>query len=149
MDKRGGFTLVELVIVIAVLAVVLGAVFFTVSRRDTSRREILAAADILMSDIRYARQRAVASGARVIVSFNGANDTYTIRYFRYSWHIRQESLPSGITFEHAGFRTFEYLPRGTPSGGSSVTIISASHRLTISVVGSGGRVRISDFREVS
>ena len=149
MDKRKGFTLAELVVTLGVLAVLLGVVFFAVSRRDSSHREIFAAADILMSEIRYTRHRAIMQGEQVSINFDGVNSMYVISYRSPFRLIREGYLPDGITFAHGNVSAFHFRPRGTPSGGgSSVTIRSAHHRLTLSVVGSGGRVRISDFREV-
>ena len=146
--KRKGFTLAELIITLGVLALIMGAIFFTVSRRDTSTREIMAAADILMSDIRYTRQRAIMDGQRVAIAFDGATGRYTIYYAAPVRIIRQGYLPEGINFTHGNIRALHFRPRGTPSSGFSVSIRSEHHSLTLSVVGSGGRVRISDFREV-
>ena len=149
MNKRKGFTLAELVITLGVMAVVLGVVFFVVSRRDSSHRDIMAAADQLMSEIRYTRQRAIIEGERVAINFDGANGRYTIYYSAPFRLIRMGYLPEGITFTHGNRTAIHFLPRGTPSVGFSVAIRSTNHRLTLSVVGSGGRVRISDIREVS
>ena len=149
MNKRKGFTLIELMITLGVLAVVLGVIFFVVSRRDSSYREIFAAADLLKSEIRYARQRAIMEGEQVSINFDGANGRYTIHYAAPVRIIREGYLPEGISFAHGNRTSFRFRPRGTPSGGGySVTIRSANHRLTLSMVGSGARVRISNFWEV-
>ena len=148
MNKRRGFTLIELVVTLGVLTVVLGVVFFVVSRRDSSYREINSAAVLLKSEIRYARQRALLEGEQVSINFNGANGRYEIFYRSPFRSIRVGYLPDGITFAHGNITAFHFRPRGTPGQGFSVTIRSTNHRLTLSVVVSGGRVRISDIREV-
>ena len=148
MYKRKGFTLAELIVTLGVLTIVLGVIFFTVSRRDSSYRDIMAASNLLMSEIRYTRQRAIFEGERVAISFDGANGRYTIHYSAPFRIIREGYLPEGITFAHGNIRAVHFRPRGTPSSGFSVTIRSTNHRLTLSVVGSGGRVRISNFWEV-
>ena len=147
-NKRKGFTLAELIVTLGVITIVMGAIFFAISSRDSSRREILAAADLLMADIRYARQRAIMDDALVEIAFYGASDSYSIRYHYRRLPIRSVCLPDGIWFAHSNRREHHFRPRGTPSSGFSVTIRSEYHRLTLSVVGSGGRVRISDFQEV-
>ena len=139
MNKRKGFTLAELIITLAVMAILLGVIFFTVSRRDTSYRKINAASDQILADIRYARQRAISEGRRVAIRFNRDSDFYEIIYQFSDELIRKVYLPDGITISNGN--TLGFLPRGTPSGGSSIDITSEHHRARISVVGAGGRVR--------
>lgn len=148
MNKRRGITLAELIITLGILSVLSGVIFFTTSGRGCSRREIMAAADQLMSDIRYARQRAILEGEVVEIVFRGADNRYTIRYFTGRTVIREEYLPDGIWFMHNNIREYHFRPRGTPSMGFSIHLRSAHHGLTLSVVVSGGRVRVSDFWEV-
>ena len=148
MDKRKGFTLVELIVTLGVLAVVLGAVFFVVSRRDSSYREINAAANLLMAEIRYTRQMAILEGEQVSINFDGANGRYRIFYRAPFRLIREGYLPKGITFAHGNITAFHFRPRGTPGQGYSVIIRSSNHRLQLNVVGSGGRVRIYNIWEV-
>ena len=148
MDKRKGFTLIELIITLGVLAVVTGTIFFVVSGRNSTYREIFAAADQLMSGIRYTRQRAIMDDEVVEIVFHGATGKYTIRYRTGFNVIREGYLPGGVWFLHNNNRVYHFRPRGTPSGGFSIHLRSAHYGLTLSVVGSGGRVRISDFREV-
>ena len=149
MHKRKGFTLAELIITLGILTILMGALFFTISSRDSSHRELSATADQLMSDIRYARQRAIMDGERVQIVFDGANNRFIIRYYTARNNpIRVVYLPDGVWFLHNNNRIYHFRPRGTPSSGFSIVLRSAYHRLTLSVVGSGGRVRINDFREV-
>ena len=148
MNKRKGITLAELIVTLGVLTVILGVVFFVVSRRDGSHREILATADQLMSDIRYARQRAIMEGEIIQIVFQGSNGRYIIRYFSGLTVIREGYLPDSVWFVHNRDRFYHFRPRGTPSSGFSIYLRSAQHELTLSVVGSGGRVIRSEVREV-
>ena len=153
MNRRRGFTLIELVVTLGVLTVVLGAVFFTVSRRDSSRREIEMAGYQLLSDIRYARQRAIMDGERVQIVFDGANDRYIIRYHTYTVcnnPIKVVYLPDNVWFVHSrSNRVYHFRPRGTPSSGFTIQLRTEHHRLTLTVVPSGGRVRIYQIVEVN
>ena len=149
--KRRGLTLIELTVALGVMAVLAGAAVFAFSQRDASRRQILSAADQLMADIRYARQRAILSGRRVEIRFDVADGSYTIRYLNPTAEIRTGQVSEGVTVQlpQGNFVHLAFTPRGTPvRGGFSVILRTARHELRLSVVGSGGRVRISDFSEV-
>ena len=150
MDKRKGLTLAELIVTLGVLSVVLGLVFFVVSRRDSSYRELRAVAYQLVADIRYARQRAIMEGERVQIVFDGVNERLIIRYYSIRDNpIRVVYLPDGVWFVHnRDNRIYHFRPRGTPSSGFEILLRSAHHSLGIRVVPSGGRVRIYNFQEV-
>ena len=148
--KRRGFTLVELAVTLGVLSIVAAAIVFALPLRDISRREALAAAEQLMADIRYARQRAILSGRRVEIRFNEARDSFTIYYLTPLSPIRTVHVPEGVTvLLPQGSVNLAFTPRGTPvRGGFSAILRTSRHDVTVSVVGSGGRVRISSFLEV-
>ena len=147
--KRKGFTLLELIVSLGVLAIVSGVIFFVISRRDTSYREIMSATYLLMADIRYARQRAIIDGEDVEIVFYGMENRYTIRYFS-SWKIiREVRLPDNVWFMHSSDLKYHFRPRGTPSVGFTIDLCTVHHRMSVSVVASGGRVRYHDYREVN
>lgn len=146
--KRGGFTLLELAVALAAALIVSGIAAAALSDRGSSRRELLAAAETLASDIRHARQVALISGRRVAVFFDWQGGSYHIYYQSPYAAIRTARLPSGVDMSTApGRDVLGFLPRGTPSEGFSVGLSNRRHSVTLSVVGSGGRVRISETRE--
>lgn len=149
--KKRGFTLIELVCVLAVVSVLFAVVFYVHGRRERSHRTLAAISNVLLADIRYARRRAIVEGVQVGIRFDRARNRYCIIYPFPSPPevIRTVYLPEYVWI--AGFtrERLVFLPRGTPSGGGySVHIWADHHRATITVVASGGRVRISNFREV-
>ena len=148
MNKRKGFTLVELIITLAVFAILLGAVFITVSRKDSSRRSIDAASDQILADIRYARQRAISEGRNVAIKFYWRNNFYVIQHSP-SEPIRTVYLPDGINIcRSTGITTITYTPRGTPSRGDSIFIASEHYRARITVAVAGGRVELVSIERI-
>ena len=147
-NKRRGFTLAELIVTLGVLAVVSGAVFFAISGRDSSYREIRSAGYQILSDIRYARQRAVMDGETVEIVFHGSDGRYTIRYASPRASIREGRLPENVWFVHNRDRVYHFMSRGTPSEGFTIQLRTAHHRLDVRVVASGGRVRVYNLQEV-
>jgi len=74
--KDGGFTLVELVAVIVIVAILAAAAVPTMSNLDGSRAA--AAAKQLHSDVTFARQRAIATGTPSWVVFDTAAETWSV-----------------------------------------------------------------------
>ena len=147
-----GFTLIELICVLAVFAVMLAVVFYVHGRRERSQRTINAVTNVLLADIRYVRRRAIVEGVEVGIRFDRTRNRYCIIYPNPSPPeiIRTVYLPEYVWVEGFTRERLVFLPRGTPSGGGfSVHIWADHHRTTISVVASGGRVRVSNHREVN
>lgn len=67
-DGQAGFTLIELVVVVSLIAIVLGILFVGV-RRATDSFSLRRGATIAMSELRRAQAAAVAEGADYIVEF--------------------------------------------------------------------------------
>jgi len=74
--RGGGFTLVELVAVLVIVAVLAAAVAPSLRATDGVRGAM--AAKQLLRDLTFARQRAVATGARSWVVFDTGAETWTM-----------------------------------------------------------------------
>ncbi|GJQ30586.1 MAG: hypothetical protein HBSAPP03_24700 [Phycisphaerae bacterium] len=74
---RAGFSLVELIVVLAVTATLVAMVMPRWAEATARRRVDLAAARI-MADVRLARSLARASSAEVTITFNVASHAYTV-----------------------------------------------------------------------
>lgn len=75
---RAGFTLLELVVALAILAIISSA---AIPRflRGLARQRMSAAARKVDADLRWARQRAVQSGAACTLSFSPAARSYRLK----------------------------------------------------------------------
>ena len=78
MRIRSGYTLVELLIVVSILAIFAGLVI--PSSYQTSYDQLLSAARVLASDLAYARSLAVTNNDLYTVTFSGAGNSYTLVY---------------------------------------------------------------------
>ena len=77
--KSGGFSLIELLIVLAVLGIVTGAVLTHL--QSTTNDQLDAAAQVVVSDLIYIRNLSVANNSNYRVTFEAGNSRY---YFEHS-----------------------------------------------------------------
>lgn len=130
MRRRGGYTIVELVLVIVILAV-LGALagprFF-----DNAAIDERAYADELASSLRYAQKVAVASGCRVRADIGAA-----------SYSLTQQSPQAGhCDPADSSFPLAVRLSTGEPMTGSAPSGVSVAPALTL-VYDALGRTNLS------
>ena len=74
--SRRGFTLIELVVVLVLAAILAGVAVPSMAGLAGTRAK--AAARLISHDLGYARERALATGITVWVSFNASTETYTM-----------------------------------------------------------------------
>ena len=139
-----GFTLLELVIVLAIFTIAVGGILF--ATRSTPRRELYLASRQLQADIRYTQRLALSTGQRHMIVFE-------VRYNRY--RIVQESppvtlrivyTPGSVELMFATRANLNFLPRGTSSMGFRITLRNGRYMQDLTVTVSGGRVEIQEMR---
>ena len=144
MAKSKGFTLIELVLVMGLITIVTTGVL--VSMRDNSYRTLYNASLTLQSDLRYAQRRAITEGRRHGILFEPTQNRYHIILTNPTENIRTVNLPSGVIFQDiVGGSVVTFLPRGTSSGGFTITLANSNYRQNLTVGVSGGRVRVWDI----
>ncbi|MEZ6234697.1 MAG: GspH/FimT family protein [Phycisphaerales bacterium] len=75
--RRPGFSLMELVTVVAIMAI-MAAIAMPRMAEAAARRDLDAAAQRLVADLRHAQQHALASSTNISVTFNTDSDGYTV-----------------------------------------------------------------------
>jgi len=140
--KGGGFTLLELIIALGIVAIVSGGLFLAF--RQTERSALRNAALMLQADIRYAQRRAITEGRTVRILLEPRPGHDRDRYV-----VNRGQRDSRIVYFENGInimfrQEFHFLPRGTP-GGDLYTIVLRSERYqqNVTVGPVGGRVDIS------
>jgi len=151
--RSAGVTLVELLIVIAVLGILAGAGISVISGR-TSETALEEGLRRLAADLSYAQAVAVASGSPRTVAFDPGNDTYAllqgispmihpVTKRSYTVRLDAEFRGSGLCIvacSFAGGDTLRFLDSGVPATGGWVTVQSGAAQGTLSVSSSTGRI---------
>ena len=120
LKHKKGFTLLELLIVLAILVLGFTVVAFNISSGKSSLEHQAAVKDIV-SALRYARAQAMMFHQEKTVAFNLAKNTYTV-----SGRGREYSIPMSIDvtivtaqseLTGKGQGNFRFYPDGSSSGG--------------------------------
>ncbi len=130
-----GLTLIELMVVIAVLAILL-SVALPSFQNTMDRRRVIGAADILLADMRYAQSESVKRNVTVSVDFTtGSSWSYTINTDPVKTtsgaDYRGTSLAATLT---GGGATMTFSPlRGTVSGTPALILVTSELGNTLGV----------------
>lgn len=140
LPGRGGFTLLELVMIIAIIAVVAVTAFVKWPFTDTNA---LVQAENLSQDLRYAQSLAMAlarTGERVTVTFGSSG--YVISDPKGST-VKNVTLAPGVTVTASNFSggIVRFDGMGRPYSGS--TLMSSAISLTVTAGGATKTVNLS------
>lgn len=136
-----GFTLIELVIVLIVMAIV--AVFIA-SRASTSGNDLIAETDTLKSHLRYAQIRAMNdsepwgihipdSGSYVLYRKNALADGQMLPGEKPGASAQKHTLPATVTITSGTGTTYNFNAWGAPvNAGSPPVLLAATQTITLS-----------------
>ena len=146
-SQNGGFTLLELIITLAVIVIVTGGVFLAVRQQD--RHALNHAAYQMQADMRYAQRRALISGQQVEVRIYRDSNMYRLRYncsVNGETEIRRVNLQNGVRIIATGREYFHYYPRGTVAASFTFTLENGRYRRDLTIIPSSGRVDVKDIQ---
>ena len=144
--RRGGFTLLELLVVISVLALAL-AIVPPMLTTVTATAELKSAARELASALRHARSRSIARSRDMALTLNVRSRRYQI-----SGTGRDHSLPTDLDFKVYGAASespnddtggIRFFPDGSSTGGR-ISVTRGRRTLVVEVDWLLGRVSINE-----
>jgi prepilin-type N-terminal cleavage/methylation domain-containing protein len=139
--RERGMTLIEVIVVMAVIGMLAAVAVSRVSPSASSTTSVNGAAQMIASDIRYAQEFAMANRVSKGVTFAAGSSVYT---FNPAGGLDGSGrLPAGVTANNNFTVTFNSLGEPTVGGGGSVTISGGGQSRSIGVANYTGKVTIS------
>lgn len=137
---QNGFTLLELIITLAVIIVVSGSVFLAFRQPD--RRVLENASLQLQADLRYAQRRALIGGRQYGVLFEPAHNRYRVMAFFPEEEIRAVYFSDGVRLRFSTEPVLRFHTRGTSTGGFRIRLSNGRYWQELTSTVSGGRIEI-------
>lgn len=109
-DRQSGFSMIELLVVIVIATILLGAAL-PAMQKHTGTSKLIQATDEVASSLKLARQRAVSTGSRVVVQFDRTNSRFYLFDDPNESNTRDGnetmsgpfSMPKGVAMAEVGF----------------------------------------------
>lgn len=157
-DKSGGFTVVELLIVVVIIAI--AAMLAVPMITSAAGIQVRSAANMVAADLEYAKSMAISRGQDFSVVFDEAGDSYRIKNqdvdpiphpvkkgFDYLIDFRRDSRLdkvdiADVDFNSTGQVKFDCL--GSPDSGGIITLQAGGTIMRISVEPVTGFISIQD-----
>ncbi len=157
-DKSGGFTVIELLIVVVIIAI--AALLAVPMITSAAGIQVRSAANMVAADLEYAKSMAISRGQDFSVVFDEAGDSYRIKNqdvdpiphpvkkgFDYLIDFRGDSRLdkvdiADVDFNSTGLVTFDCL--GSPDSGGIITLQAGGTTMRISVEPVTGFISIQD-----
>ena len=138
-----GFTLIEVIMVMAIIGILAATVLPRIDFSTTSRTSVDGAAYMIASDIRYAQEFAMANRVSKTVTFTNGSSIYTFSPVSPGMDSSGQLQSIGATIGTTVTFTFNSLGEPTAGGGSFVTVSAGGVTRTITVLQYTGKVNIS------
>ncbi len=149
-DRRAaGFALLELLLVVAILGSI-GALAWPIYGQSAARAKLETSARLIQSELRLAREQALARGVSHGVAFSIGTGSYQVR--RAGIVIRIGNLEEGVRFLATDLKDSSGRPQtgvdfsfdGSPSSSGTITLVEAGGRsVTLLLIEGTGHVVIN------
>lgn len=142
-----GFTIIELIIVLAIIAITSGTIMLNIQSSDRTTLQL--AKNTLIDDIRFAQNMAKSIGTSYYISFNSSlalSNTYHIRRNNQGRRVLCPVSPGAtldndiILRNNFGGNTINFTSRGTVAGAGTITMQLRRYSVTLTVNLGSGRV---------
>jgi type IV fimbrial biogenesis protein FimT len=144
-NDQKGFTIPEMLIVLILIAIVAGIGYGAFSRMSINANLRTAARDIA-SDFQLARQRAMAEGTPLTITFNDDDHTYTVPQAGGGTLTKTlASYGGGVNFTNvnlSGSKNIVFQPRGTTLQWGNVGLQNLRGSTATITVNSTGRANV-------
>lgn len=138
MRRKQGFTLIEVLFVILVLAIVSGIALFRTGFDFTAKSKARTTGQRLVSDLRLTRRLAITNHANYTLTVYPDDGEYKITPG--SHHTR--TIDSDITL--SGDTSFVFQPLGNASSGSTLSVSAGGNQYDISIVSATGSISMEE-----
>jgi len=145
-----GFTLIEMIIVIGIIGIV-SAVALAGWRDYQNNTNLKTAAEQVMTDIAFSKQRAIAEGIQYCMQFTDGSSNYSINATSCVTPTQTQAknitvFGSGLTISNTNFNLdrVSFLPRGTLSSNTGTIVLTNSKNSTATItINITGRTYVS------
>ena len=132
-DHQSGFSMIELLVVIVIATILLGAAL-PAMQKHTGTSKLIQATDEVASSLKLARQRAVATSGRVVVQFDRTNSRFYLFDDPNESNTRDGNetmsgpfdMPKGVDLAEVGFANGRviFFPLGRASESEAVVLVN-------------------------
>lgn len=140
--RKNGFTLIEVLFVILVLAIVMAIALFRPGLGFTTKSKVRTTAQRLVSDLRLTRRLAITNNDDYTLTVYPDDDEYKIFDSGSSQVGHTRAVDSDITLN--GDTNFVFHPLGNASSGSSLSVSAGGNQYGITVVSATGMVSVEE-----
>ena len=156
LRNKSGFTMIELVITAVVLGII-AAMALPDFFRAMQKVKLNAATRDIISDLRWARSRSIASRTQVGLNFNFTSKTYQVfldtdNPSNFQFSASQDSVVKTCSMADLGSgsstftsNTVIFKPDGTCNSSGQITCFSTDsyHSKTVDILASTGRIKVT------
>ena len=139
---RYGFTMIEMMFVILIVAVLAGLALFRINIGGMTKTKLVDGAQRIVGDLRYTRSLAITNGAQYKLIVDQDNDEYAIYDSDDDQIGLTKTVDSEITLSGNTEFIFELL--GNASSGENLSLSAGGEQYDITIVAATGMISMEE-----